>query len=121
MKSNKKRRVELKKKRAAKRSMAEKAAVRLFRERAVRDYLAMGGLPVNHDLLAPYNSYGPPEFIVRGYYLDQPFSCANCDSEGIWTSAQQKWWYEVAKGSVYSIARLCRMCRRKERERRTRS
>jgi len=31
---------------------------------------------------------------------------------------QQKWWYEVAKGYVYSNAKFCRPCRKRERARR---
>jgi len=38
--------------------------------------------------------------------------------EEVWTARQQKWWYEVAKGFVYSDAKLCRACRRRERDRR---
>ena len=53
-----------------------------------------------------------PDFVYRGHYLDKPFTCAGCGKEEIWTATQQKWWYEVAKGFVYSIAKLCRNCRR---------
>jgi len=75
-------------------------------------------VPVNEDLLAPYNSYGAPDFVVRGYYLDCPFRCVACGSEHTWTGTQQKWWYEVAKGYPYSTAKLCRPCRRREQARR---
>jgi len=78
-------------------------------------------IPVNEDLLAPYNSYGAPDFVRRGYYLDRPFRCAACGSEQTWTGTQQKWWYEVAKGYPYSTAKLCRPCRRREQERRAES
>jgi hypothetical protein len=74
--------------------------------------------PVNESLLAPYNSYGVPKFVERGFYIAVPFCCAGCGAEEIWTATQQKWWYEVAKGYVYSTAKLCRSCRRKEQERR---
>jgi hypothetical protein len=74
--------------------------------------------PVNETLLAPYNSYGVPKFVERGFYVAVPFCCAGCSAEEIWTATQQKWWYEVAKGYVYSTAKLCRSCRRKEQERR---
>jgi hypothetical protein len=74
-------------------------------------------VPVNEELLAPNNSYGAPDFVRRGYYVDRPFRCADCGKEEIWTGTQQKWWYEVAKGFVYSMAIRCRLCRRKERER----
>jgi Probable zinc-ribbon domain len=76
------------------------------------------GPPVNEELLAPNNSYGAPDFVRRGYYVDQPFKCVDCGKEEIWTGSQQKWWYEVAKGFAYSTAIRCRLCRRKERARR---
>jgi len=69
--------------------------------------------------MAPNNSYGAPDFVRRGYYLDRPFRCAGCGREEIWTAAQQKWWYEVAKGYLYSGAKLCRPCRRREQARRS--
>jgi Probable zinc-ribbon domain len=75
-------------------------------------------VPVNEELLAPNNSYGAPDFVRRGYYIDIPFRCVDCGKGQIWTGTQQKWWYEVAKGFVYSTAIRCRACRRKERDRR---
>ena len=74
-------------------------------------------VPVNEELLAPNNSYGAPDFVGRGYYVDRPFRCVDCGKEEVWTGSQQKWWYEVAKGFVYSTAVRCRLCRRKRRER----
>jgi hypothetical protein len=68
-------------------------------------------------LLAPYNSYGAPGFVRRGYYLDSPFRCATCSRQEVWTATQQKWWYEVAKGYVYSTAKLCQLCRGREQAR----
>lgn len=75
------------------------------------------GPPVNQALLAPNNSYGAPDFVYRGFYVDRPFRCVDCGKEEVWTGAQQKWWYEVAKGFAYSTAVRCRLCRRKKRER----
>lgn len=75
------------------------------------------GPPVNEELLAPNNSYGAPDFVRRGYYVDLSFRCIDCGKEEVWTGGQQKWWYEVAKGFAYSTAVRCRMCRRKKRER----
>jgi Probable zinc-ribbon domain len=77
-----------------------------------------GTAPVNEDLLAPYKSYGAPDYLMRGYYQDLPFRCQGCGKEETWSTAQQKWWYEVAKGYVYSSAKLCRPCRNKEGARR---
>jgi hypothetical protein len=65
--------------------------------------------------LEPYNSYGSPDFVRRGYYLDVPFRCVDCNVEQVWTATQQKWWYEVAKGYVYSTAKRCLPCRQKRR------
>jgi Probable zinc-ribbon domain len=68
---------------------------------------------VNESALAPYNSYGDPEFVRAGHYSDRPFRCRDCGKDEVWTARQQKWWYEVAKGYVYSTAVRCRACRRK--------
>ena len=75
-------------------------------------------IPVNEALLARSNSYGAPDFVRRGSYIDLSFRCVDCGTEEIWIGTQQKWWYEVAKGFVYSSAICCRSCRRRERERR---
>jgi hypothetical protein len=79
---------------------------------------AAGVVRVNAAALAPYNSYGVPRFVERGYYEDLPFTCSQCGVQQLWTAWQQKWWYEVAKGYVYSGAKLCRPCRRREQARR---
>ena len=77
-----------------------------------------GLVRVNVEALAPYNSYGAPRFVSRGYYEDVAFTCSGCGSKESWRAAQQKWWYEVAKGYVYSGAKLCRACRSREQARR---
>jgi hypothetical protein len=74
-----------------------------------------GAVPVNTSDLAPYNSYGYPDFVERGYYVDVHFTCAGCRQEKIWTAAQQKLWYEKEKGQVYSGAKYCAACRRLRR------
>lgn len=109
MKSGKQRRAELD---ARKKVRADKAA------RQVKKAPVGKRVPVNPDALAPNNSYGP-DYVLRGYYEDVPFECVDCSHAEVWTAAQQKWWYEVAKGSVYAFARRCRGCRRRERERRS--
>ena len=113
MKRNPKRRVQIEAQRAAR--AARRAALEKAAERSA---LEARGEPVNAAALAPDNSYSTPDFVRRGYYLDKPFRCESCGMEQVWTATQQKWWYEVAKGSVWSTATLCRSCRRKERERR---
>ena len=77
-----------------------------------------GAVLVDRARLAPSNSYGAPDFVSRGYYLDRPFRCVDCDIAQVWTAAQQQWWYEVAKGFVYSFAKRCRGCRQARRARR---
>lgn len=109
MKSNKKRRTELR---------AKKAAKRLAAERAFRLEALARGIVVDRSALAPSNSYSVPAFVMRGYYVDIPFECQACGEPQTWTAAQQKWWYEVAKGNVWSTAKFCRPCRRRERARR---
>jgi putative zinc ribbon protein len=79
---------------------------------------AAGTVRVNVEALAPNNSYGAPRFVERGYYVDEPFTCAGCGVAQVWTAWQQKWWYEVAKGFAYSTAKHCRACRRREQARR---
>ena len=86
-------------------------------ERDRLDALARG-VAVKLDALAPNNSISQPDFVTRGYYVDRPFACQACGVQQIWTAAQQKWWYEVAKGDVFSTARFCRPCRQQERARR---
>jgi hypothetical protein len=99
MKSNKQRRAEVKAKRAAR--LAAWAR----------------GVAVDRSRLAPDGSYSQPAFVSRGTYVDQPFDCQECGKSQIWTATQQRWWYEVAKGNVWTTARLCRPCRRRERAR----
>ncbi len=72
---------------------------------------------VNTALLGSNNSYGFPDYVTRGYYLDKPFICKDCGKPEIWAATQQKWWYESAKGDMWTTATRCRACRRRERER----
>lgn len=108
MKSGKQRRAELKTKRKQR-----KAKQQSLTTRPQPTPRPLGTAPVNEDSLAPYKSYGAPVYVMRGYYQDVPFRCQGCGKEETWTAAQQKWWYEVAKGYVYSTAKLCRPCRKK--------
>ena len=108
MKSGRQRRAEIDLKRARAREKAEARA----REAARKSQVL-----VNPTLLRPTNSYSIPDFVQRGYYLDRPFSCKDCGKPETWTSTQQKWWYESAKGDVWTVAVRCRACRRRERER----
>ncbi len=51
------------------------------------------------------------------FYIDRPFVCRDCGAAQIWTAKQQKWWYEIAKGNINSVAVRCRPCRKKEQTR----
>lgn len=87
------------------------------RERKRQD-IAKNHVLVNPENLRRNNSYGTPEFMQRGYYVDLPFNCKSCGVAQVWTETQQKWWYESAKGDVWAIAVLCRPCRRRDQARR---
>ena len=91
---------------------------RLTAEKMKREPNRLPDGAVRADLLqhAPNNSYSPPR-----YYVDKPFTCVGCGVEQVWTADRQKWYYEVAKGSIYGIANRCRECRRKRREQRERN
>ncbi|HEY1785290.1 MAG TPA: zinc-ribbon domain-containing protein [Pirellulales bacterium] len=52
-----------------------------------------------------------PKYRPRQYYVDRPFKCVDCGSEEVWNAEQQKWFYEVAKGSTYAEPKRCRQCR----------
>jgi hypothetical protein len=71
-----------------------------------RDGIPQDAILADLSQQAPNNSYGPPL-----YYRDYEFNCADCGKPQVWTAAQQKWWYEVAKGPIYSGAKRCRACR----------
>jgi hypothetical protein len=74
---------------------------------------------VNTANLRATGSYGVPDFVARGYYVDFPFRCKDCERHELWSATQQRWWYEVAKGDVWTVAARCRPCRQRERARRT--
>jgi len=73
--------------------------------------LPPGAIPADRKELQHINTYGAlPEF-----YLDYEFECRDCGSREVWTAEQQKWWYEVAKGHIDSLAVRCRQCRQKRK------
>lgn len=74
-------------------------------------------MPVDPTRLQPYNSYGAPDFVWRGHYVDLAFRCRDCGAEGVWTAERQRWWYEVAGGDVYATACRCAACRALARQR----
>jgi Probable zinc-ribbon domain len=77
-----------------------------------------GQVVVNVANLRHTNSYGTPDFVARGYYVDFPFKCKDCGKSEVWSPTQQRWWYEIAKGDVWTVANRCRPCRQRERARR---
>ncbi len=71
-----------------------------------RDGLPPDAIPADLRQQAPNNSYDPPRF-----YRDFEYHCVDCGQPQVWTARQQQWWYEVAKGPIYSGANRCRGCR----------
>ena len=118
MKSGNQRRSELSAKRTVKRTTAAADAKQAALARAEARRLADGGIPVNFRALAPTGSYDRPDFVMRGYYVAKPFVCKDCGKHEVWTAGQQRWWYEIAKGDMWTTATRCRPCRRHEREKR---
>jgi hypothetical protein len=121
MKSGKQRRNELKARKQSRqtkigdREIAALAAERLL---MLESIIARGVPIVDIMALAPNNSCDEPDFVKLGYYIDRLFTCAGCNSPEIWKAEQQKWWYESAKGGLFTIAKYCRTCRRQEQARR---
>ena len=109
--------------RSGKQRRAEIKAARVARVAAgeARAYIdprllvGAGGAPCDPSRLAADNSYGVPDFVWRGCYVDVEFRCVDCGAEGVWTAERQKWWYEEAKGGVWTRANRCRACRAKRR------
>jgi hypothetical protein len=98
---------------------AKEAELAPERERThAQQDLAKRHVPVNPENLRPTNSHGTPDFVQRGYYVGMPFNCKSCGVAQMWKKTQQKWWYESAKGDVWTVAVLCRPCRRREQARR---
>ncbi len=121
MKSGRQRREEIQIRRAGKKSAVRAEEARVQAERAAKERAAQlkGQVLVNPANLRPTNSYDTPVFVARGFYIDMPFDCKSCGKPQVWTATQQKWWYESAKGDVWTTAVLCRPCRLRERERKS--
>jgi len=70
-------------------------------------------LPADRSKLDHINTYGSlPEF-----YIDRRFRCRDCGKEEIWKAADQKWYYETAKGHMDARAVRCHACRQARRNR----
>ena len=108
----------MKRKRDSKVELAAKRAALKARQIVAHEAaLRRGCALVNASLLKPDGSYSTPDYVLRGYYLDVPFTCKDCGKAEVWRDTQQKWWYETAKGGVWTMATRCRGCWRRERER----
>lgn len=116
MASNKQKRAQLKLTRKIKADVREKGFSELSKPNAPR-IAPPGQALVNEAALASFRRDEKPDFVVRGTYRDRRFLCVACGAEETWTATQQKWWYEVAKGGVDSIATRCQPCRQAERAR----
>ena len=68
-------------------------------------------VPADHSKLDHINTYG----CLPDFYIDQPFSCRDCGKEEIWRAADQKWYYEEAKGHIDARAVECHDCRTKKK------
>ena len=64
-------------------------------------------IPADLTQQAPNNSY----ISSRLYYEDREFTCIDCGQVEVWTAKDQQWWYETAKGSIFTSARRCLTCR----------
>lgn len=103
---------------SGKQRRAEIRAARLQRAHKRHPQSPGAHVRVDPEQLAPDNSYGVPDFVWRGWYVDVEFRCVECGTEGVWTAERQKWWYEVAKGGVWTRAVRCRACRERVRAQR---
>ena len=61
----------------------------------------------DHNKLSHINTYGA----LPDFYLDRPFVCRRCGKTEIWKAADQKWYYEEAKGHIDARAVECHDCR----------
>jgi len=59
-----------------------------------------GAIPADPTQQVPNNSSAP----APTYYMDKHFVCVDCGRDEVWAASQQKWYYEVAKGSLYATA-----------------
>ncbi|MEE1673396.1 zinc-ribbon domain containing protein [Agarivorans aestuarii] len=101
MKSGKKKKFELKRKRALKKENERQLAK----------------LGVNTPIAADHSKLNSPSCMPRFpiFYYDVSFACRGCGSNEVWTPKQQKWWYEIIGGNIETTAIYCRPCRIKRR------
>ena len=86
------------------------AAERLAARRASGARVDPGRIPPYPEVLRDADG------TYRDFFEDLEFTCRDCGMEGIWTATDQKWWFEVAGGSLYSGAARCTACRAARRQ-----
>jgi Probable zinc-ribbon domain len=79
-----------------------------------RDPAPPGAVLADHAELAHNNTYDP----LPKFYLDRAIVCRQCGTEEVWLAERQKWWYEVAKGNIFTDAVLCHSCRESKKAQR---
>lgn len=106
IKSGKQRRKEIKEKRL---KWAETLAVSLKNKTYAEARLSpLSIVESDHSELTHNSTYGA----LPNFYADISFICRDCGVTDLWTAKAQKWWYEIAKGSIHSTASRCRACRK---------
>ncbi len=68
-------------------------------------------VPADQSRLGHINTYGA----LPDFYIDKPFKCRDCGKEEIWRAADQKWYFEEAKGHIDALAVRCSACRRRRK------
>jgi len=71
------------------------------------DAMEHGAVEADQSQQVPHSPFHPGPT----HYVDRPFTCRDCGTKEVWTAEQQKWYYEVAKGSIHAKAVRCRACR----------
>ena len=75
--------------------------------------LHRSAIPSDPTRLEHINTYGAlPEF-----YVDRAFACVTCGKREIWRAADQKWYYEEARGHIDAKAVRCHDCRVSRKQR----
>jgi len=96
-----------------KRKREEKRLAKLQKEgRLVKGIeVPQSALPANPDAQNHGGGYS-----AKFYYQDIDFICAGCGKPGIWTSQQQKRYFEIQKGNIYNKPKWCHECHTKNKE-----
>jgi Probable zinc-ribbon domain len=108
MKSGLQRRKEIVERRRLRARISKRMSVEPWRE---PDRVPAGAVPAEQEKLLHDRSWG----LRPRFYADKRFTCVECGTAEVWTAADQKWWYEEAKGKIATRAKRCRACRRSGR------